>query len=198
MPSDPLSELLAHLERGGTVPLAWVVAHAPDGEPRRLWEGARDPALLLQLSVAAERRRLVQASCACARTARPFAGIHREAAEDAITLAEAWTRGVDVASSLGNVAARTQVLASHLANEVARARAGGAQGAEAEAVAAACNAADAFHEPLAAAFAGSAALAACALMGHDYEAVRVRLAAIVRTHLPCPTLDQLRAAFQRG
>ena len=44
MTSDPLSELLAHLERDGDGPLAWVGAHAPDGDLRRAWEACGDVA----------------------------------------------------------------------------------------------------------------------------------------------------------
>jgi hypothetical protein len=37
MTAAPLAELRAHLARDGAVPLAWVVAHAPDGDLRRVW-----------------------------------------------------------------------------------------------------------------------------------------------------------------
>lgn len=39
---DPLAELLAHLEHDGRVPLAWVVAHAPDGDLVPRWNDSRD------------------------------------------------------------------------------------------------------------------------------------------------------------
>lgn len=41
-PPDPLAELVQHLARGDDVPLAWIVAHAPDGDLRRIWSSSRD------------------------------------------------------------------------------------------------------------------------------------------------------------
>src|SRR5262249_37869179 len=55
--SDPIVDLLVHLEGDGAVPLAWVVAHAPDGPSTILTPCAPRSRPGREPSVACRRRR---------------------------------------------------------------------------------------------------------------------------------------------
>ena len=52
---DPLSELIAQLNRTGRVPDAWREKHAPDGDLRAAWAGCQVPRVMHKVLYMAAR-----------------------------------------------------------------------------------------------------------------------------------------------
>lgn len=201
---DPLLELFEHLERDHAVPAAWIEAHAPAGDLRPLWDACWIPDLLVYLVVPLhDRRTLAQLACGWVRTILFLAPPGDHAALRALEVTEAWIRHettVDVVSAArdaafdaSNAAQDADDARGHGLAYAAFAAAGVAIGAELRAslsftlmhvanLKADCVDADrSSHAWLVAA-----------------KAARSRLADDLRSHLSCPTLDQLRVALARA
>lgn len=197
--TDPLAELLAHLERDGQVPPAWTELHAPDGSLARVWVATTDP-LSLVLAVMRARGATATALAICAAGRAELAGlppsIAGERLRGALMAAEAWVRGVtprdavedafgwldpqelwSCDESAGDVTPHAHALGlsvSTLLYFVVDVDAGEVTAAEA-----------------------ATSLAESDFGPESLEAVQ-KLLATLRAVLPRPTLAQLRAAYERG
>jgi len=184
--TDPLDQLAADLRRDGVPAFEWVVAHARDGTIRSLWDRCERASTLLKVyAYTDDRRGLVRAAVACARTALKTVPKGEPRPAHALKVADAWTRGAVTRERL---------------NEAARAVAS---------CAAAASAADeidlhivAYAVYLVATLPSDSiddASEAADIVG-DYVASVTRAddlqaeathARLVRRTIPCPTLDQL-------
>lgn len=102
--TDPLVELLAHLERDGEVPSEWVALHAPDGSLSRAWEATTDAHSLVLAAMRVQGATTTAlAICAAART--ELAGVPasplRTRLEAVITIAEAWVHDPSLQEAVG-------------------------------------------------------------------------------------------------
>jgi len=89
-----LRALANALDRGDPPSFEWVVAHVVDGSFQSLWDDAKDPRSLFRVYAhTGDRRGMVRAACACARTAIDCAPAYARTALAAIEVAEAWCRG---------------------------------------------------------------------------------------------------------
>lgn len=203
-PNDPFAELIARLERDGDVPLAWIVAHAPEGDLRAAWAACSDALRLVQVGARlGGAPAAVLAACAGARDALGRAGgaggPEPAALAAAIDASEAWARG---ACDRGVVDAAFDGVSSVDASPPSPAR-----------CAAAPSPASAWQigRVLALLVYFAMDLSSGAATLDDYcdalvvdDAMSDALdaatwaAPALRARLPCPTLDQLRAAFGRG
>jgi hypothetical protein len=190
---DRLAHLISTLERTGQLPPHW---EAPDEDLRAAWAACPSGATLLHAAMAADDQRgLVLAASACARAALGHVTPGDERARRAIDLAEAWTRGEATAADVERASVDAEAAASAAASN-----------AEFNACCAASVAARTASRVRYTATHVAAVYVAEAAMPDDppdddaapaSEAVLATLADVVRAHVQCPTLEQLRAAFPR-
>jgi len=169
--TDPLADLADHLDRDGRVPLAWVVAHAPDGSLRALWRNAEDGVALTRLAARAYGLRSLapvsRAVCRWLAALDPACG----RAAHVRDLVEGWASGEPPPLSLV-----LKVIGACRESIVANAAAD----------AAAVMALDiGYRIPEAVVF--HWLQRSCGVLSPD----RSYLAAIVRAHVDCPTLESL-------
>ncbi len=210
--ADPLAELLEHLEDTGAPPPGWQATHAPDGDLARVWAASDDlDALLRAAATCAPRPVLVRAACACARTALSCVQPPPAPVAHALARTEAWCQGAATADAVRAAFEAIEYLedpapTGHFARDATWGYARTAVAAAADAVSfdppedAASGAARSARDALAM-HALAHEVSTGPLFGDDPRwaaataAATTRVADLLRAHLPCPTLDQLRAAF---
>ena len=82
----------------------WAKEHG--GSLKDLWRDCQDGELMLWLAVEAglDRRTVVRAACACARTALQYVPVGEERPRRALELAEAWARGEETLEAVRTAA----------------------------------------------------------------------------------------------
>lgn len=206
---DALDELLVHVHGDGEVPEAWVAAHAPDGSLEALWTRCEHVGLLMNVAaLALDHPTLVRAACACARLVVKHLPVERQQEADAaLDAAERWARGevdLDELAAAAEAVEHTYANAEPLVPLLATAAA-----AVDAAVSTAATAAGLdtrwYDTRQTTEAAGHAVLCAAGALDwadpnggegkSDIELCPL-LAAVLREHLPCPTLDQVRRGFE--
>lgn len=208
---DPLTEAIAELDDHGDASPEWMTAHSPTGDLQPVWNACNAPFTLLRL---AEHRDCVRAACACARLVVNHVPAGEKRPLFAVEVTEAWLCGEATEEDVRTVArdlsraddedypaiwaaylTAAGVLDSwdaiHVMHHVALAMVveataggaavGGGRGARAAALVRALDANPRGEGPLVSA----------------YFAASAFVAAIIRTYVRCPTLDQLRGASRR-
>lgn len=200
---DPLAELLDHFENNGEAPAEWLTEHAPDGTLDRAWGKCADASAMLKLHAATGHGAgLVRAACACARAVLDRVPREETWPAKGIDVAERWARGeatddelfdaervASGAAADADAASAPWMDAGHAAASAVRAAAFIAKARLVD-VNAASNAADA-------AASATDAAGSAPKPGVEYMVFERMLADLVRTLVPCPTLDQLEAGFRR-
>lgn len=209
-----LFELQHHLKRDGRVPAEWLSAHAPDGDLERIWSECQVPLLLLRIGTAgAEHRALVRCACACAREALRMIPAGTSPLPVGVDTAEAWCEGratkadLDAAHRLDFESWHEETKLQPVVVEIKRA----VRMAMAAAMSA-MRAADAVgagtktqtrrlgSDVVEAARSTERVVAAVVYedpdwQDHPCDEALADVAAIVRTHVPCPTIEQLQETF---
>ncbi len=197
MTLDPLTELFAKLEHRHCLPEHWAEQHPESFEG--IWARSDDAEALIGLGGrVVDRRLLSRAACACAKWSLQF-GSAGTAPRRAIAVAEAWCQGDANAADIWQVIADAEAEPDWAGQAAAAAAAVAVHDYPFEpACSAVRNAADvaALH-----AIREKAALTYIRHDDPDWLAARAiassQLAALVREYVPCPSLDQLREAFER-
>jgi hypothetical protein len=212
----PLEELLAHVHCYEEVPEAWIAANAPDGSLEALWVECNHVGVLMNLAaLTVDRRTLVGAACACARMVVKHLPPERRAQADAaLDTVERWARReaeLDEVAAAADATDHTYANAESIAPLVSCAAC-----AVDAAVSAAATVAghdtrwyDARQSTEAAGHAAGFAAAALDWADPDGSHAKEKLvdaqiasdwcpslAAVLRAHLPCPTIDQVRRGLE--
>jgi hypothetical protein len=191
---EPLAELLAALEHEGEVPEAWLRAHAPDGRLDGVWARSNDGGFLLDLYAwTGDVAGTVRVACACARLTLHQVPASEPRPRRAVELAEAWARGEATEAAVLDAAYDAYDALEELGRP-------GKHDVFLAAQAALCAVDGCVPERYGRTWSSVPAAVAQALWLAEGHALptpperNARLADIVRGHLPCPTLEQLRAA----
>jgi hypothetical protein len=203
-----------------------VVEHAPDGDLRGSWAACPDARVLVALgALSGAVRKAVCAACACVRTVLRLVPDGQAHPLRALDATDAWTSGALPSSELQTVAAASKTaadaaveadcwpydaLVAVLAADHVAALAAHLARRGADDPAAAFTAAEWAQEAVefaaeAAGYDAAARDSATSLpprpSGTESAAFVAAglgpFASIVRAHLPCPTLERLRAAYRR-
>jgi hypothetical protein len=207
----PLEELLGHLHGDGEVPDAWVAAHAPGGSLEAVWSDCDDVCALVDLAaLTVDRPTLVRAACACARMVVKHLPPERQAEADAaLETAERWARGeVDLEALADAADATDHTYANEEPSVPLVACAAAAVGAAVATAATAGGYETRWYDRRQGEEAANhAALCAAGALwwaapNRDVGDAQVKpdrsplVATVLRAHLPCPTLDELRRGLE--
>ena len=137
-----------------------------------------------------DRRLLVRAACACARTVLPYVPVGEDRPRLAIEMAERWCDGLATLQEVSAAAADAADAAAYAAADAADAAADAAYAADAADAAADAAAAEAADADAAYAAAADAADADAAYAAADADArskAHLEMCVLVRALIPCPS-----------
>lgn len=213
--NGPLEELLVHVHCDDEVPDAWIAKHAPDGSLATLWATCNHVRVLIDLAVlTADHLAVVRAACACARLVVKHLPAERRATSDAaLETAERWTFGKADVEALGDAARATEhPYSNEPIDPLVSTAASAVEAAVATAAIAAGRGTRWYDTRQGAEAANHAAISAAAAMRwadpnrsnesetpEETEPAEVcpPLAAVLRAHLPCPSLADVRRGLER-
>lgn len=214
--SGPLEELLVHVHCNDEVPDAWVAAHAAEGSLEALWARCDHVGVLMDLAaLTVDPPTLARAACACARMVVKHLPPERQPeADSALDIAERWARGeaeLDELAAAADATDHTYANAEPLVPLISCA-ACAVDAALATAATTAGHETRRYDTRQCKEAAGHAAsFAAAAMDWADPSGSHARsepvdatvasdlcpaLAVVLRAHLPCPTLDDVRRGLE--
>lgn len=187
---DPFPALLDALDRTGEPPPGWVEQHAPGEDLRPAWQACNFVESLLKLAGAGgDPRGVVVAACACIRVRYPLLPEDGPDPRPTLAAAEAWAREEGALAAVED---------ARRAADLPRA---GPHRALSRALHWLGSAVCATNPASAGLYAANVANVVMMMGSADADALRAasaQLSAVVRAHLTCPTLEQLRGAYRRA